>query len=73
MVFISKGYPSDMELDGELFGGRGKFQSTVSIVKSAGSERWKEIKYHVFDAPHLANKPFETRMQAIKEYFDENE
>ncbi len=62
-----------MELDGELFGGRGKFQSTVSIVKSAGSDRWKELNYQVFDAPGLAHKPFEERLEAIEEYFNENE
>ena len=39
--------PQDMTLDGELFGGRGKFQSTVSIVKSGPSDRWKGIKFHV--------------------------
>lgn len=36
-----------MTLDGELFGGRGKFQSTVSIVKTPGSGKWKDIKFHV--------------------------
>ena len=36
-----------MTLDGELFGGRGQFQSTVKIVKTAGCEDYKKLKYHV--------------------------
>ncbi|KAK2166770.1 hypothetical protein LSH36_35g01001 [Paralvinella palmiformis] len=44
---INNNYPVNMHLDGELFGGRGKFQETVSIVKNAGSLRWKELEYHV--------------------------
>jgi len=35
-----------VDLDGELFGGRGKFQSTISIVKG-GFEEWKNIRYEV--------------------------
>lgn len=36
-----------MTLDGELFGGRGQFQSTVKIVKTAECEDYKKLKYHV--------------------------
>lgn len=39
--------PKEMHLDGELFGGRGQFQSTVSIVKNAECDDYKKIKYHV--------------------------
>ncbi|KAK7491401.1 hypothetical protein BaRGS_00017379 [Batillaria attramentaria] len=63
--------PKNMHLDGELFGGRGKFQSTVSIVKNAECDDYKKIKYHVFDTPTLASKPFEERIAAIKDYFEE--
>jgi ATP-dependent DNA ligase len=38
-------------LDGELWCGRGQFQSTVSIVRSGPSDRWKTLQYMVFDAP----------------------
>jgi hypothetical protein len=41
-----KGLPRDRDLDGELFGGRGNFQSTISIVK-AGVEEWKNMRYEV--------------------------
>lgn len=36
-----------MHLDGELFGGRKKFQSTVSIVKTPEHQNWNKIVYHV--------------------------
>lgn len=36
-----------MTLDGELFGGRGQFQSTVSIVKTINSPHWKGITFQV--------------------------
>ena len=59
-----------MHLDGELFGGRKKFQSTVSIVKTPEHANWNKIMYCVFDAPHIEKEPFEKRMKAIEEYFD---
>ncbi len=33
--------PKGVTLDGELFAGRGEFQSTVSIVRTANSPHWK--------------------------------
>jgi DNA ligase-1 len=39
--------PTDVTLDGELFGGRGEFQSTVSIVKTMNSPHWKGITFQV--------------------------
>jgi hypothetical protein len=39
--------PKDITLDGELFGGRGEFQSTVSIVKTINSPHWKGITFQV--------------------------
>lgn len=51
-IFFSQNYPNKITLDGELFGGRGKFQSTVSVVKSANSTKWKQIKYCVSSALH---------------------
>lgn len=39
-------------LDGELWGGRKKFQRTVGLVKRQDkSDHWKELQYVVFDAP----------------------
>ena len=71
--WFTKDLPTDMTLDGELFGGRGKFQSTVSIVKSRDSDpRWANITYEIFDAPSLGNQGFEKRMAVVNEHFDEN-
>jgi len=39
--------PNDVTLDGELFGGRGEFQSTVSIVKTMNSPHWQGITFQV--------------------------
>ncbi|XP_048253450.1 uncharacterized protein LOC124135824 isoform X2 [Haliotis rufescens] len=68
--WFTKDLPTDMHLDGELFGGRGKFQSTVSIVKTPEDERWKKISYHVFDVPNLEKQPFEKRYEELQGYFD---
>ncbi len=54
-------------LDGELFGGRKRFQRTVSIVRRQDrSDLWKEIRYVVFDAPAM-DAPFEDRLTAFGE------
>ncbi len=61
-----KDFPSH-PLDGELWGGRKKFQRTVSIVRRQDqNDLWKEILYVVFDAPSAAG-PFEQRMDTLKE------
>lgn len=60
--------PKNCILDGELFIGRKKFRETVSIVKSHSmSERWKELTYMVFDIPSEGKRPFEERLQVIRE------
>lgn len=54
-------------LDGELFGGRKKFQRTVGIVKrSDGGELWRELQYWVFDAPSHGGT-FEERVAWLRE------
>eukprot|EP00039_Didymoeca_costata_P033412 m.42194 g.42194 ORF g.42194 m.42194 type:complete len:382 (-) comp9856_c0_seq1:65-1210(-) len=67
--FFKKGLPKT-PLDGELWGGRGMFQKTVSIAKthSGDDNNWKCVTYAVFDVPKLKNdnkKPakFEQRME----------
>ena len=53
-------------LDGELFGGRGAFQRTVSIVRRADrGEAWRQIRFVVFDAPELEGG-FEARLDAVR-------
>ncbi len=49
-------------LDGELWGGRKKFQRTVSVARRQDkSDQWKELTYVVFDAPAM-DAPFEERL-----------
>jgi len=56
-----------VHLDGELFVGRGRFQETVSIVKSQADKGWSKIRYRVFDlyAP-TSNTPFEERQKHLR-------
>ncbi|RIA85372.1 hypothetical protein C1645_741635 [Glomus cerebriforme] len=58
-------------LNSELFVRRGKFQSTISIVK-AGVEEWKNIRYEIFDVPSLGKIPFEDRMNHLKNMMVKN-
>lgn len=51
-------------LDGELFLGRKKFDSTISIVKSASADKgWQWLEYHVFDSP--GEGVFEERVERL--------
>ncbi|KAJ7750468.1 DNA ligase/mRNA capping enzyme [Mycena maculata] len=65
--FLDK-LPKDVTLDGELFGGRGKFQDTVSIVKTVNSPHWKEITFQIFDIPS-ENTTFEERVAFLQKLF----
>ena len=53
----------------QLFGGRGQFQSTVSIVKTMNSPRWKDITFQVFDIPSMKQDTFEDRMAWLNSTF----
>jgi DNA ligase len=58
--------PRGIALDGELWIGYGKFEETISIVRSeTPDDRWKLIHYMVFDAPQ-APGTFEQRMQFLR-------
>ncbi|KII90494.1 hypothetical protein PLICRDRAFT_39053 [Plicaturopsis crispa FD-325 SS-3] len=61
--------PKDVTLDGELFGGRGEFQSTVSIVKTFNSPHWKNITFQIFDVPSMKDVPFEERLEYLQKTF----
>ncbi|AKU94568.1 DNA ligase (ATP) [Labilithrix luteola] len=57
-------------LDGELWGGRKKFQRTVGLVKRQDkSDHWKELQYVVFDAP-AHQGTFEERIEHCREVLD---
>jgi DNA ligase-1 len=58
--------PHGIALDGELWIGYGKFEETMSIVRSeTPDDRWKLIRYMVFDAPQ-APGTFEERMKFLQ-------
>ena len=58
--------PRDIALDGELWIGHGKFEETISVVRSERpDDRWKRVHYMVFDAPQ-AKGTFEQRMQFLR-------
>ncbi|PPQ92560.1 hypothetical protein CVT25_010513 [Psilocybe cyanescens] len=69
--FLDK-LPKDVTLDGELYGGRGNFQSTVSIVKTVNSVHWKNISFQIFDVPSRGDEPFEERYSFLQKTFGEN-
>lgn len=58
--------PANIELDGELWMGRGKFEETVSVARRKNpDERWRRMRYMIFDAPK-AKGVFEQRMEFLK-------
>ncbi|MFZ0917683.1 MAG: DNA ligase [Candidatus Udaeobacter sp.] len=62
--FLSE-LPRDIPLDGELWIGHGKFEETISTVRSeTPDDRWKNVHFMVFDAPQ-AKGTFEQRMQFL--------
>lgn len=55
-------------LDGELWAGRGKFSTTLSIVRDqTPGPAWSTIRYLVFDAPAQSG-PFEARLKAVSQW-----
>ena len=68
-AWFKAGMPST-PVDGELWAGRGmaNFQDAVSIVRShAAGDRWKKIRYLVFDLPE-SQEPFETVQRKLKKW-----
>jgi len=60
----------NVQLDGELFLGRGRFQELMSVVKNGANVGqvdgpWKDVVYVAFDIPDHGGK-FEERMEALK-------
>jgi DNA ligase 1 len=53
--YFIEGFPRDIILDGELYMGRGNFQTCVGTVKRhVPTEAWKKIQFVVFDAPSVS-------------------
>ena len=64
-AWFTSGWP-DHPLDGELWAGRGRFEFTVSTVRTEQPDdaAWREIRYMVFDLP-AHNGNFDLRVPAI--------
>ncbi|MEZ4238821.1 MAG: DNA ligase [Myxococcota bacterium] len=63
--WFTEGLP-DHPLDGELWGGRKRFQETVSVVRSVSAgERWRELSFLVFDSPAHGGT-FEERIASLE-------
>ncbi|MGF1706928.1 DNA ligase [Enterovibrio baiacu] len=56
-------------VEGELWGGRGKFEHTLSVVMDdmPNEQEWKTIRFMLFDAPNQQGN-FSQRTQAIEAY-----
>ncbi len=65
---FTKNFP-DFEVEGELWGGRGTFEKTVSIVMQKDAHiGWHELKFAIFDVPK-ASGGFEDRLNVAKMWF----
>ncbi len=57
-------------LEGEIWGGRGTFEKTISIVKKQQPhDGWLDLKFAIFDVPQ-ATGGFTRRLQKAKDWFD---
>jgi DNA ligase-1 len=60
----------DFAVEGELWGGRGTFEKTVSIVRRKDAHiGWHELKFALFDVPR-ATGGFEDRLHTAKIWFE---
>lgn len=65
-----KDFPA-FALDGELWSKRGDFENIVSIVRSGDAERWRQLRYYVFEVPHQ-NAGLRARLSVVQEYLNAN-
>lgn len=62
----------DFALEGEIWGGRGTFEQTISVVKKQKAHSgWLDLKFAIFDVP-AADGGFVQRLEKAKEWFSEN-
>lgn len=65
--WFTAGWPAT-PMDGELWMGRGRFQRTSGTVRAgrdAGDDRWRKVKFMVFDLP-ADPAPFAQRVQHMR-------
>ncbi len=64
-----RGLP-DFSIEGELWGGRGTFEQTASIVKrKQPHDGWLQLKFAIFDVPG-APGGFTQRIEIVQNWFD---
>ncbi|MEJ2689205.1 MAG: DNA ligase [Deltaproteobacteria bacterium] len=65
---FSRNFP-DFAIEGEIWGGRGNFARTVSIIrKKTDNAGWLSLQFAIFDVPSC-RKPFTERLQAARDWF----
>ncbi len=68
-LWFIKGFPA-MQLDGELWAGRGGYQQTVSIVRTQKPPiSWKKVRFMVFDLPAL-HGDFSSRIGMMRSMYE---
>jgi DNA ligase 1 len=73
--FFVRDLPTKTTLDGELYLGRKQFNETSSIVRTqdGDDERWRSLKFMLFDVPSLGARPFEERLEYMRANFADHE
>ena len=67
--WFTKNFPP-YELDGELWSKRGDFENIQSIIlDDIPSKKWREISYHIFEAPSQDGN-FTKRLEIVRKYFE---
>jgi DNA ligase-1 len=62
----------DFALEGELWGGRGAFEKTASIVlKKEAHDGWLQLKFAIFDVPGMTGG-FVLRLEKARDWFAEH-
>jgi DNA ligase 1 len=58
----------EFPLEGELWGGRGRFEATAAIVQQPQAEEWLQLRFAIFDAPADPG-PFGERIEQARSWF----
>jgi DNA ligase-1 len=57
-------FSSEHKLDGELWLGRGKIESLLTIINSTNPQLWNAVKYVIFDMPSSIGS-YESRIESL--------
>jgi DNA ligase 1 len=63
------GWP-DFPLEGELWGGRGRFERTATVVQQPLAAEWLELQFAIFDRPGPG--PFGQRIEQARRWFTDH-